>query len=273
MTEAREPPDTAEPSRSPAQCEHREADAVGTCTRCGDYYCATCAADSNVRALCARCDGIGEIPWEHDRGVLRAWARTIGRLIVAPSSVARRLPVEGSVSAPTAFAAIACSVYLSMASVLLGAVRWISLSLSLSRFNAQDSTWRLWMFEVPHEIGIVVLITPLTVLLSPVALYATVRVLGGRLSLRACARTMAYASGYHIVMAIPLGGIAAFLLFPYFVYRVLEARAQLSPLRRALAIAILLVFVVAVRHVGETMYHLTLAPLVREGIHGVLANL
>lgn len=267
---------TTEPAAPPAagaslaQCAQHETAAAGACRRCGDYFCEACAGEPPNRGLCHRCDRlVGSIPWEHERaelGALRAWLRTLHRLFIAPGDVARRLPIQGSLRAPAVFAAIACGAYVVLAILVLGTTEWIRTSLAIARFGAENVTWRLALISFPHIVVPIFFTTPASVFLAPLALTAATRLVGAPLSLRASARTTLYAAGYFVLMGLPLGGIAAVLLFPVFLYRMLEARTELPRVRRALAVAFLLVALLLIRGAIHAIYPLTLQPLVSAGV-------
>ena len=273
-----ESPATDQPSAVPEQCAQHETVAVGACIRCGDYYCDDCAGDPPSRALCRRCDRIvGNIPWEHDResiGSLRAWARTVTRLLSAHRVMARSLPVDGSLRPPITFALIAWGAHVVLSALMIGAIRWTQFSFSLARFGAEDAVGRIVVSsDYPHLVMKLVLVLPFVILLAPVGLSGAARVMGGNLSHRASARIVAYTCGYLVWAGIPLCGIAVLFLLPNFLYRALGARTQLSPLRRGMTVCLAAAFTILVRIAGEAIYSLTLAPLVSEQISDALASI
>lgn len=268
------PPSPAERSSSPGRCGQHQTTALGACSRCGNYYCHDCADATSSQELCAGCDRlIGDIPWERERsrlGTLRAYGRTVLRLTVAPSGFARGLPTEGPLGPPAVFAALSCTFYLIMSSLMVGAVSYHQFSLSLARFGAEDSLWRIFLHSYPAIVGPPLLHVPFTVLVTPLVLSAATRLLGARLSLRASARTILYATGYYALAGIPFGAIASTFLFPFFVSRVLQAQTQLPPRRRILAITLLLASIIPIGIAADTIYGVTVDPLVDLGVDRII---
>ena len=85
---------------------HPDRVAVGTCDRCGNFYCGDCRGPDG--ALCINCNQVRSyIPWEDDS--LGLWDRywfTIKRSIVEYQLFARELPVEGGLGRPLMYAMI-----------------------------------------------------------------------------------------------------------------------------------------------------------------------
>ena len=112
LSAANEPPaPTAEPSPALARCAvHEDAQATGTCVRCGNYVCPLCLDPSSDRDdMCDACrDRVGAdiIPWERDDGSIFArWGRTVSTMVLRPSDTFERTQ-PGSWASALGFASL-----------------------------------------------------------------------------------------------------------------------------------------------------------------------
>ena len=98
------------PVAAEAHCAtHPEALAVGACSRCGTFGCATCLTQRGDEWFCPPClERVGSLAWD-DRetlGLWRAWWRTSLATMGSPTETFSRASPDGSYGSSVKFAAL-----------------------------------------------------------------------------------------------------------------------------------------------------------------------
>ncbi len=193
--------------------EHPDRAAVGTCARCGNFYCAECAGRiEGGESYCRRCYGSrAYVAWED--ASLSLWQRyfqTVKASLVTLPRFAAELPARGDVGLPLSFALVP-----TLASVVIGA-GGMSALLAFMTHNLTPAGGADGMpagmigafaFLMYGGMGLGGYLAYLG--LWPAALVATARMFGNReLRYGGLFRILCYASGLNCLYFVPLLGMA-----------------------------------------------------------------
>ncbi len=170
------------------------------CEICGDWLCETCGGLSCEARDCPRADARGSswalpVPWELGGrlGWGRAFAHTVGRIVVNPARFFRGLPWTGTLWLPLAFSALCFTLG---AGLVVTAVAWADLPDALP-------AWLVLLAALPF-VGLY------RAAGTALLLWIGLGVLeGGARSFRAVARVTAYAMVADLLL--PLAGVGAYL--------------------------------------------------------------
>lgn len=183
-----------------AQCAvHAGREASQTCTRCGNFGCEACFVDAAGARFerCASCrerEGVGQIPWEGQGGVLRRYTATIEAAIRTPSATFGALR-GGELRGAITFALISCGI--GMSPYVLGA---LALAAALSTRDAG-------LADVVILVVTPVLYPAISLFcfsLAGATFHGAARVAGGRASFRESMRAGCYTTAWE-----PIAGIIA----------------------------------------------------------------
>lgn len=200
-------------SETGARCAVHEEPSVGTCLRCGRFFCPRCAGEPPNDDHCAECDRVvGALPFEtrrERRALLVRWYVTYLAIASDPAAALRRFPREGPLGPALVFAAVAVLLHLVGLSL-------IALAVQIVRHGVADfAEPRL---HVPTAAAYLLA----TLVLVGVRFALALGVLGAiglvarSLSPRAAVRVVAYGTAYLVLATIPVVGLVAFLRGPRF---------------------------------------------------------
>jgi hypothetical protein len=193
--------------------EHPDRPAVGTCARCGSFYCAECAGRvEGGQGHCRRCYGArAYVAWED--ASLSLWQRyfqTVRTSLVELPRFAAELPARGEVGLPLSFALLP-----TLASVVIGAggmsVLLVFMTHNLTPAEGADGMPAgligAFAFLMYGGMGLGGYLAYLAA--WPAALVATARVFGNReLRYAGLFRILCYSSGFNCLYFVPLLGFA-----------------------------------------------------------------
>jgi hypothetical protein len=198
-----------------ARCgEHPQQVSIGTCERCGSFFCQTCASPRDTgRSFCRRCGVGGYIAWEDQSlGLWARYYRTVRSSLLQLPRFAAELPEDGGFAKPLAFALLP-----TLVSAVLGAA-------AMSLFGS----WLVTNFDTSAAGGTQPPIMAISALMFvfygsaavasylaylagwPLLLVGSARLFGSRaLHYRAAFRALCYASGLNWLYWVPVFGLAA----------------------------------------------------------------
>lgn len=194
--------------------QHPERSAVGTCGRCGNYYCDACTGRrDDERGYCTACYAArGYVAWED--GSLGWWQRyhqTVRSSVLQLPRFADELPREGGVARALSFALIPTSITIVLGALFMAAfTTWLGAKVAVANDGTPVSTLLLG--------GLTFLMTSASALFGflaylvawPALLLGISRMFGVKqLSYRGAFRCLCYASGLNWMLVIPLIGLAA----------------------------------------------------------------
>ena len=202
-------------SRVEARCaEHPEQVAVGTCGRCGNYFCEACQGRREEgRDHCNACRAArAYVAWEDaSLGVWDRYYRTVRGSLVQLPRFAAELPAQGSAVQAMWFGLLPTSVAALIGSALMATMLgWIATNMPDPAANGTPG-----MLFTAGLTFVVYLLMSLGVYLAyvlfwPVLLVGVARLLGRReLSYRGTLRCLCYASGLNCLLWVPLVGLLA----------------------------------------------------------------
>jgi len=193
--------------------DHPERAAVGTCARCGNFYCGDCAGRvDGGQGFCQRCHGArAYVAWEDaSLGIWQRYFRTVKSSLVEMPRFAAELPSRGDIGLPLSFALLP-----TLASVVVGA-GGMSAFLAFMMHNLTPpsgsegppaSMMGAIAFLMYGGMGLGGYLAYLA--LWPAMLLATARMFGNReLGYRGLFRILCYASGFNCFYFVPLLGMA-----------------------------------------------------------------
>ena len=200
---------SAEPQQVETRCAlHPERIAVGTCGRCGNYYCNACSGwREEGEQHCKACgESRSYVAWE-DRslGLWERYYRTIRMSVVALPRFAAELPAQGSLRLALTFAVLPTSVSAMLVaafmSVLLG---FVTSSIRVASIQGPAALALGGIMFVTYTLmGLFAYVAYL--LAWPLLMLLTARLLGRRqLTYRGALRCLCYASGFNWLYCIPL---------------------------------------------------------------------
>jgi hypothetical protein len=203
--------------------DHPQRAAIGTCARCGNFYCGECAGrvDGGM-GFCHRCHGArAYVAWEDaSLGLWQRYFRTVKSSLVELPRFAAELPARGDIGLPLSFALLptVASVVVgvpTVASVVIGA-GGMSAFLAFMMHNLTPPNAAQGMpagmmgavaFLIYGGMGLGGYVAYLA--LWPAVLLAAARLFGNReLSYRGLFRILCYASGFNCLYFVPLLGMA-----------------------------------------------------------------
>ena len=189
--------------------EHPQRTAVGTCERCGSYFCEECAG--GARTFCKACRASRRyVAWE-DRSltVWQRYFRTVKSSIVELPKFAEGLPVTGRVLPPLVFALVPTFVSAVLGAALMSAIIALVMYVFESGANQPPAPAPIvgaFIFAFYGALGILAYVGYLVV--WPAVLTATARVFGNRLvTYRGAFGVLCYASGLNCLYVVPLVGM------------------------------------------------------------------
>jgi hypothetical protein len=208
-------PEADTPAPRSLCAEHPERAAVGTCERCGNFYCSDCAGRvDGGQGFCHRCHGArAYIAWEDaSLGLWQRYFRTVKSSLFELPRFAAELPARGDVGLPLSFALLPTA-----ASVVIGAgamsafLGFMVGSLAPASGAGSDAppagVIGAFAFLMYGATGIGGYLAYLG--LWPAVLVGTARMFGNReLQYRGLFRILCYASGFNFLYFVPLLGMA-----------------------------------------------------------------
>ena len=202
----------AAPAQQALCAEHPDQAAVGTCARCGNFYCNACAGRRDgPRGFCRRCHAEqAYVAWE-DRS-LSLWQRyyrTVRSSLVEMPKFAAELPAEGGVASPLSFALLGTGASVLIATSLLSVFAGLMVG-SFSPPGEQALPAGAMIAIVFVAYGAMGIGGHLAyVALWPAILLGTARMLGNReLRYEGLFRVLCYACGLNCFYFVPLLGMA-----------------------------------------------------------------
>ena len=189
---------------------HPERVAVGTCGRCGNYYCDAC---TGRRGYCAACyASAAYIAWED--GSLGWWERyyqTVRSSVLQLPRFADELPSEGGVWRALWFALLPTSITALLGAFFMAAfTSWLGANVADPGDGKPLPT--LMIGGITFIVSIASTLFAFLAYLAawPALLLGVARLFGVRqLSYRGAFRCLCYASGLNWMFVIPLVGLAA----------------------------------------------------------------
>ena len=130
----------ADPSHGAVCAVHPDLAAVDTCSRCGNFACASCLvprpSGGPVCSTCAEREPHELLPWDdrQNLGLFKAYWKTCWRLMMAPSAFGRS-PREGSVSSSMVFALLSAIVGISTTALAYAAIFAVAASFAAPGAN------------------------------------------------------------------------------------------------------------------------------------------
>ena len=211
--------------------EHPQQVAVGTCGRCGSYYCHACAA--GMHGYCSGCHrSRAYVAWEDPTlGVWDRYFRTVKSTVVELPKFADELPESGGFLQPLAFAMVPTLISVFAGSALMG----LLIGFVDRMFNSTNPNT-----VTPLMLGVITAIYAmfgavayLTYLCGwPLLLLASARVFGSRhVTYRGAFKILCYSSGLNCLYFVPLVNLLV-LFYHYVVSSVsMAAHARTSVAR------------------------------------------
>lgn len=202
-------------SPAPGLCaEHPSRAALGTCARCGNYYCEQCASRrEGAEGLCRSCDESRRyVPFEDPAlGFWAGYFATLKRSVVELPRFAAELPSRGGYGRPLWFAFWPTALTTLVGTALLvGFVLAIGLPLSDGEAKVHPGVIGAAMAATYVVMGIGGYLVYLA--LWPLALLGSARMFGCRgLTHEGLFRILCYASGFNFLYFVPMLGLAAAL--------------------------------------------------------------
>lgn len=213
---------------------HPNAQAVGTCARCGDFFCATCTSEG---MFCRACGERGaRLPWldRSELGLLKAFFLTIKTCVREPKRFAAALPKSGSLFEASWFGLLCASIGFGIPSGLLGVV--LSLFALVTSKGASPAPWWIGLIAAPFY---------LLGFLGTFVIGAFGFPLVLKLSTRLCSIPMRYGELLRIVMYtsvgsliawVPMVGLGAWLLQLVLTCMAVAAHTRATQTRAAVAV-------------------------------------
>jgi hypothetical protein len=203
---------------APKCATHRETDALGPCSRCGDFVCAQCVSPGGAALICTKCaaltglDQRAPTPWERraEIGLLAAWWMTWKEVMFNPDPFFRRLKPDGETKDALLYAWVT-SLIIIVPNFLLQAYNYDQFHQSLKILFKGDAP--SWLEHVSRWEWAAMLTLP-PIVLFPVGFYlgAAVTHLGclvwsaNKNGFGATARTMGYSQSATVAAVIPVVG-------------------------------------------------------------------
>ena len=204
---------SAAPAPSALCAVHPGQAAIGTCARCGNYYCGTCAGRRTEReGFCNHCYGVqGYVAWEDTSlSLWQRYYRTLRSSLVEMPKFAAELPVDGGLGQPLLYALLPTAVSVLIGTSLMSLMVAFALGMAPQQAGAEmpPAGWMgAIMFVMYGAMGIGGLLAYLFV--WPAVLLGTARIFGNQhLRYEGVYRALCYACGFNCLYFVPLLGMA-----------------------------------------------------------------
>ncbi|MBI2895690.1 MAG: YIP1 family protein [Deltaproteobacteria bacterium] len=202
---------------SGARCAaHPESAADATCTRCGSFYCESCAGyQFGAERFCVRCDPGGEyVAWEDRRrlGTWTAFLRTLKSLLLGPDRFFQRMPAHGGFGGPLLFAWISWLLAVGMVFIIYAVIvggMFAILPFPPDAAGEQGPTAPIIVGIALAVMGCLALGIVPALFVWSLLLHLFAKIFGGAASYEATFRCHAYASGALALGIIPFIGMTA----------------------------------------------------------------
>lgn len=214
---------------------HPERPAVGTCERCGSFYCRSCAGlREGARGFCRRCDeGRAYVPWEDPAlGFATRYLRTLRSSITELPKFAAELPMRGGYGRPLWYA-----LFPTLVATLLGAAALAlfagAMIAGFGAANSQSPGMEMvggLLFAFYSVLGVGGYLAYLA--LWPAVLLGTARLVGNqRLQYEGLFRILCYGSGFNFLYFVPVVGLLVAVYHAVLSVTCIAAQGRVSTLK------------------------------------------